>query len=99
MVNRAGQNAHPRAYVSGSGPEVRVNEGGQRSPWSLFGYRFICCPDGGCLTFSVTRARLRIGGRLLSRILRGANYFLDFCRLREALTALVMISPSVLPKA
>ena len=43
--------------------------------------------------------QLRIGGRLLSRILRGANYFLDFCRLREALTALVMISPSVLPKA
>jgi hypothetical protein len=32
-------------------------------------------------------------------LLRGANYFLDFCRLREALTALVMISPSVLPKA
>ena len=32
-------------------------------------------------------------------LLRGAYYFLDFCRLREALTALVMISPSVLLKA
>jgi hypothetical protein len=35
----------------------------------------------------------------LSRLVRRANYFLDFCRLREALTDLVMISPSVLPKA
>ena len=72
-----------------------------------FGYWFICCRDGGRLTFSVLgwddpcgyARQLRIGGRLLSRVLRRAKYFLDFCRLREALTDLVMISPSVLPKA